>query len=113
MIWRAAAGLARLLPPEAAHRAAVETLRRRIGPSLELDDMPVDVAGLSFRNPVGLAAGFDKDAACPDGALRLGFGHVELGTITPLAQPGNPRPRVFRLPQDWACLLYTSPSPRD
>ena len=54
MIWRAAAGLARLLPPEAAHRAAVETLRRRIGPSPELDDMPVDVAGLSFRNPVGL-----------------------------------------------------------
>ena len=139
MIWRAAAGLARLLPPEAAHRAVVETLRRRIGPSPELDDMPVDVAGLSFRNPVGLAAGFDKDAACPDGALRLGFGHVELGTITPLAQPGNPRPRVFRLPPDRAvinrygfnssgmepaaarlaarrsgtCLLYTSPSPRD
>ncbi|MEC7440973.1 MAG: dihydroorotate dehydrogenase (quinone), partial [Pseudomonadota bacterium] len=104
MIWRAAAGLARLLPPEAAHRAAVETLRRRIGPSPELDDMPVDVAGLSFRNPVGLAAGFDKDAACPDGALRLGFGHVELGTITPLAQPGNPRPRVFRLPQDRAVI---------
>ena len=104
MIWRAAAGLARLLPPEAAHRAAVETLRRRIGPSPELDDMPVDVAGLSFRNPLGLAAGFDKDAACPDGALRLGFGHVELGTITPLAQPGNPRPRVFRLPQDRAVI---------
>ena len=104
MIWRAAAGLARLLPPEAAHRAAVEILRRRIGPSPELDYMPVDVAGLSFRNPLGLAAGFDKDAACPDGALRLGFGHVELGTITPLAQPGNPRPRVFRLPQDRAII---------
>ena len=104
MIWRAAAGLARLLPPEAAHRAAVETLRRRIGPSPDLDDIPVEVAGLSFRNPLGLAAGFDKDAACPDGALRLGFGHVELGTITPLAQPGNPRPRVFRLPQDRAVI---------
>ena len=104
MIWRAAAGLARLLPPEAAHRAAVETLRRRIGPSPELADLPVEVAGLSFRNPLGLAAGFDKDAACPDGALQLGFGHVELGTITPLPQPGNPRPRVFRLPQDQAVI---------
>ena len=104
MIWRAAAGLARLLPPEAAHRAAVETLRRGIGPAPVLADLPVDVAGLAFRNPLGLAAGFDKDAACPDGALRLGFGHVELGTITPLAQPGNPRPRVFRLPQDQAVI---------
>ena len=104
MIWRAAAGLARLLPPEAAHRAAVETLRLGIGPAPVLADLPVDVAGLTFRNPLGLAAGFDKDAACPDGALRLGFGHVELGTITPLPQPGNPRPRVFRLPQDEAVI---------
>ena len=104
MIWRAAAGLARLLPPEAAHRAAVETLRLGIGPAPVLADLPVDVAGLTFRNPLGLAAGFDKDAACPDGALRLGFGHVELGTITPLPQPGNPRPRVFRLPQDKAVI---------
>ena len=104
MIWRVAAGLARLLPPEAAHRAAVQTLRRNIGPAPDLADLPVDVAGLNFRNPLGLAAGFDKDAACPDGALRLGFGHVELGTITPLPQPGNPRPRVFRLPQDNAVI---------
>lgn len=104
MIWRAAAGLARLLPPEAAHRAAVKTLRLGIGPAPVLADLPVDVAGLTFRNPLGLAAGFDKDAACPDGALRLGFGHVELGTITPLPQPGNPRPRVFRLPQDEAVI---------
>ena len=103
MIWRAA-GLARLLPPEAAHRATVETLRLGIGPAPVLADLPVDVAGLTFRNPLGLAAGFDKDAACPDGALRLGFGHVELGTITPLPQPGNPRPRVFRLPQDEAVI---------
>lgn len=104
MIWRAAASLARLLPPEAAHRAAVETLRLGIGPSPALPDLPVEVAGLTFRNPLGLAAGFDKDAACPDGALRLGFGHVELGTITPLPQPGNPKPRVFRLPQDEAVI---------
>ena len=95
MIWRLAAGMARLLPPEAAHRAAVATLARKIGPAPQLADMPVTLAGLTFRNPLGLAAGFDKDAGCPDGALRLGFGHVELGTITPYPQPGNPRPRVF------------------
>ena len=96
--------MARLLPPEAAHRAAVATLARRIGPAPQLADMPVTLAGLTFRNPLGLAAGFDKDAACPDGALRLGFGHVELGTVTPLPQPGNPRPRVFRLTGDRAVV---------
>ena len=104
MIWRLAAGMARLLPPEAAHRAAVATLARKIGPAPQLADMPVTLAGLTFRNPLGLAAGFDKDAGCPDGALRLGFGHVELGTITPNPQPGNPRPRVFRLTGDRAVI---------
>ena len=104
MIWRLAAATARLLPPEAAHRAAVMTLRHRIGPAPDLPPLPVRVAGLDFANPLGLAAGFDKDAACPDGALQLGFGHVELGTITPHPQPGNPRPRVFRLPADRAVI---------
>jgi dihydroorotate dehydrogenase len=104
VIWRLAAGMARLLPPEAAHRAAVTTLRHRVGPAPDLPSLPISVAGLDFTNPLGLAAGFDKDAACPDGALRLGFGHVELGTITPQPQPGNPRPRVFRLPADRAVI---------
>ena len=104
MIWRLAAATARLLPPEAAHRAAVMTLRHRIGPAPDLPPLPVRVAGLDFANPLGLAAGFDKDASCPDGALKLGFGHVELGTITPHPQPGNPRPRVFRLPADRAVI---------
>ena len=104
MIWRFAAAMARLLPPEAAHRAAVMTLRHRIGPAPDLPSIPVSMAGLDFANPLGLAAGFDKDAACPDGALRLGFGHVELGTITPHPQPGKPRPRVFRLPADRAVI---------
>ena len=104
MIWRLASGMARLLPPEAAHRAAVRTLSLGIAPSPSLPSLPVSLAGLTFRNPLGLAAGFDKDAACPDGALKLGFGHVELGTITPNPQPGNPRPRVFRLPQDKAVI---------
>lgn len=104
MIWRFAAGLAHCLPPEAAHRAAVATLRRKIGPKPALPSRPVTVAGLHFDNPIGLAAGFDKNAECADGALRLGFGHVELGTVTPLPQPGNPRPRVFRLPEDGAVI---------
>ena len=104
MIWRLAAATARLLPPEAAHRAAVMTLRHRLGPAPDLPPLPVRVASLDFANPLGLAAGFDKDASCPDGALKLGFGHVELGTITPHPQPGNPRPRVFRLPADRAVI---------
>jgi dihydroorotate dehydrogenase len=104
LIWRLAAGMARLLPPETAHRAAVATLRHHIGPTPDLPSLPVSVAGLDFANPLGLAAGFDKDASCPDGALQLGFSHVELGTITPRPQPGNPRPRVFRLPADGAVI---------
>lgn len=73
-------------------------------------------AGLSFRNPVGLAAGFDKQAALIDPLARLGFGHVEVGTVTPRPQPGNPRPRMFRLPEDTALinrLGFNSPGMRD
>ena len=58
------------------------------------------VAGIDFASPVGLAAGFDKDAEVPDAMLGLGFGFVEVGTLTPLAQEGNPRPRLFRLEED-------------
>lgn len=104
MIWRLAAAAARLLPPEAAHKAAVATLRHGIGPSPTLPERPVSLAGLTFANPLGLAAGFDKNAACAPGAMRLGFGHVEVGTITPNPQPGNPRPRVFRLAKDRAVI---------
>ena len=99
-MWRAAVALARCLPAEAAHRAAVQTLRLNIGPKPDVPSMPLTVAGIRFDNPLGLAAGFDKNAECFSGAMRLGFGHVEIGTVTPLPQPGNPRPRVFRLPVD-------------
>ncbi len=61
---------------------------------------PVTAFGLRFRNPVGLAAGYDKDALAWRGLAALGFGHLELGTVTPLPQPGNPKPRLFRLPED-------------
>ncbi len=104
MIWRLAARATRLLPPELAHIAAVQALRYKIGPKPHLPELPVTVAGLKFSNPLGLAAGFDKNAACPEGALALGFGHVEVGTITPHPQPGNPRPRVFRLREDDAVI---------
>ena len=107
-MWRMLARAARLLPAEAAHRAAVTSLRYGFGPSYMPSALPVDMrvrlAGLEFANPLGLAAGFDKNAACFNGAMRLGFGHVEVGTITPLPQPGNPKPRVFRLRADGAVI---------
>ncbi len=65
---------------------------------------PVSAVGLSFRNPVGLAAGYDKDGTALRGLAALGFGHIELGTVTPLPQPGNPRPRIFRLVEDEAII---------
>jgi dihydroorotate dehydrogenase len=67
-------------------------------------DTPRTVMGLTFRNPVGLAAGLDKDGACIDGFAQLGFGFIEVGTVTPRAQPGNPRPRMFRLPPAGAII---------
>ena len=107
-MWQFLARLARQLPAEASHQLAVETLRWQLGPRLEIDAGPIDLdvtlGGVPFPNPIGLAAGFDKNAACFHGALRLGFGHVEVGTITPLPQAGNPRPRVFRLAEDDAVI---------
>jgi dihydroorotate dehydrogenase len=87
--------------PERAHDmtiSALESVPMRAAPP---DDprLAVDAFGLRFPNPVGLAAGFDKDARVSDPLLRLGFGFVEAGSITPKAQPGNPKPRIFRLPE--------------
>ena len=65
---------------------------------------PVEVFGLTFKNPIGLAAGYDKDGVAVRGLSTLGFGHVEVGTVTPLAQEGNPKPRVFRLVEDEAVI---------
>jgi len=66
--------------------------------------LPTTVAGVDFANPLGLAAGVDKDGRAIDGFFGLGFGSVEIGTLTPLEQPGNPKPRIFRLPQDRAII---------
>jgi dihydroorotate dehydrogenase len=90
------------LDPEDAHRLAIRVLKFAPLPPPAADDarLAIRVFGLNFPNPVGMAAGFDKNAEAPDALLRLGFGFVEVGTITPRPQPGNPRPRLFRLDAD-------------
>jgi len=81
-------------------------VRRLIGKYFVLEDKRLErtLWGLTFRNPVGLAAGFDKDARYTDALAQLGFGFIEIGTLTPKAQPGNPQPRLFRLPEDKALI---------
>ncbi|SEQ64168.1 dihydroorotate oxidase A [Faunimonas pinastri] len=94
------------LDPETAHRLTIAGLKLPQFTSAKADDprLAVSLCGLSFANPVGLAAGFDKNGEVPAALGRLGFGAVEVGTVTPLPQPGNPRPRVFRLPADGAVI---------
>ncbi len=98
------------MDPEDAHDAMMKLLAKSQGTPLqwaycsERVDDPIELAGLRFPNRVGLAAGLDKNARCVDGLAALGFGFIEVGTVTPLAQAGNPRPRIFRLPQEQALL---------
>jgi dihydroorotate dehydrogenase len=92
------------LDPESAHDVTLSTLSAcaRLGLTQWLPKPAPDprtVMGIRFPNPVGLAAGLDKDGACIDGLAALGFGFIEIGTVTPRAQPGNAKPRMFRLPQ--------------
>ncbi len=95
-----------LLPPEAAHRLALTVLRSwgEAAPAPSAGAKPARVMGLDFPNRVGLAAGLDKDALAVRGFARLGFGFVEVGTVTPLPQPGNPKPRLFRSATDRALI---------
>ncbi|KQX25452.1 MULTISPECIES: quinone-dependent dihydroorotate dehydrogenase [unclassified Sphingomonas] len=94
------------LDAERAHRATIRALRLRPRRAIPASDprLASAVAGLRFPNPVGLAAGFDKDAQVPDAILGLGFGFAEVGTLTPFPQAGNPRPRLFRLVEDRAVI---------
>lgn len=98
------------LPPEAAHNLTLSglDLAGKLGllkPFVASPDpLPVRVMGLDFPNPVGLAAGLDKNADHLDALGALGFGFIEVGTVTPLAQPGNPKPRMFRLPEHRAII---------
>lgn len=104
MIWKAVFRMLRMFDAERAHGWAVRALatvpertRRKWLGKVDLDPrLMIDILGLEFPNPIGLAAGFDKDAECFDTLLSLGFGHVEVGTVTPVAQEGNPRPRIWR-----------------
>ena len=96
-----------LLPPEEAHEATLKALELGLFPHSAGPDHPcltLSFARLALPNPVGIAAGFDKDARVPDAVLGLGCGFAEIGTVTPLAQAGNPRPRLFRLPRDRAVI---------
>ena len=93
------------LDPEVAHELTMASLACTQGTPLSLAycaarvDDPIELAGLKFPNRVGLAAGLDKNARCIDGLAAMGFGFIEVGTVTPLAQNGNPKPRMFRLPE--------------
>lgn len=94
------------LDPEIGHRLAITALKAlpRRAPMPLPSALATTVAGLTFPNPVGVAAGFDKDAEVPDALLDLGFGFAEVGSITPLPQAGNPKPRLFRLVEDDAVI---------
>ncbi len=95
------------LDPERAHHMAMRALASGMVPAMPGDADPLlarDLLGLRFPNPIGMAAGFSKDGEAVDGLFSLGFGFVEVGTVTPLPQPGNPKPRLFRLPEDRALI---------
>ncbi len=88
---------------ERAHGLSITALRLGLHPKIASNQDPrlaVSLAGLDFPNPLGLAAGYDKNGDVPDALLNMGFGHTEVGTVTPLPQPGNPKPRIFRLQSD-------------
>ena len=101
------------LKPEVAHNLTLQALRVAGGISLinsllsrtyQASSKPVEVFGIRFANPIGLAAGYDKDGLGWKGLACLGFSHVEIGTVTPRPQAGNPKPRLFRLPEQKALI---------
>jgi dihydroorotate dehydrogenase len=105
-LWPLVRPALHVLDPETAHEATLAALSRlpqRPAPRVDRR-LATTAFGLDFPNPLGLAAGFDKDARAPDATLALGFGFVEIGSVTPRPQPGNPRPRLFRLKEDRAVV---------
>ncbi|WP_298983638.1 quinone-dependent dihydroorotate dehydrogenase [uncultured Roseibium sp.] len=100
---KAALKVLHALDAETAHRMTILALKSGVLPGQRLRSDPrlaVKLWDLTFLNPLGMAAGFDKNGEVPDALLKLGFGHAEVGSVTPRPQPGNSRPRVFRLPAD-------------
>lgn len=106
MIARWGMGAVRWLDPETAHRRTIDLLAVMPAGRVQSSDpcLAVSLCGIDFAHPVGLAAGFDKDARAAHAMARFGFATAEVGTLTPLAQAGNPRPRLFRLSQDRAVI---------
>lgn len=108
--YRAARPVLFSMNAETAHEFSLDMLgaleRLRLLPLMvpQVEDFPVTVAGIEFPNPVGLAAGLDKNGDYIDALARLGFGFIEIGTITPRPQPGNPKPRMFRIPERQAII---------
>ena len=93
--------------PELAHNLAIKALKYNYIPNYKIPEnnlIETEIFGKKISNPIGLAAGFDKDAEVYSSLFKLGFGFVEVGTITPLKQYGNPKPRVFRLEEDEALI---------
>ncbi len=109
-MYRLASRALHVLPPEDAHVLTINLLKAGLGPTSTLDTpelavtVPFDGGTLRFHNCIGLAAGFDKNADAPLAMLKAGFGFVECGTVTPLPQAGNPKPRLFRLSEDKAVI---------
>ena len=106
-IEKAGMALLRRLKPEMAHEVAIRGLRYGLFPRQNLitsDRLRTRLAGLDLPNPIGLAAGFDKNAEALNGLSQVGFGFVEIGAATPRPQPGNPKPRLFRLDKDFAAI---------
>jgi dihydroorotate dehydrogenase len=101
MVYQLARSTLFRLPPEKAHSLTLNAVRMlgKVKPRPRETEPPIRMMGLVFSNRVGLAAGFDKNGVAVDGWFSLGFGHVEVGTVTPKPQAGNPLPRVFRLPE--------------
>ena len=99
-----------LFSPEVAHRLGLALVRlmysawRAPKITQKITQKPVSLFGLDFPNSIGMAAGWDKDAVCFDALFRMGFGFVEVGTVTPKAQPGNPKPRLFRIKKQQALI---------
>ena len=107
MLYSLARPLLFLLDAESAHDLTISSLAtagKILPPKRPVESNPVEVMGLRFPNRIGLAAGLDKNGEAVDGLARMGFGFIEIGTVTPRAQPGNPKPRLFRLPASQAII---------